>query len=87
MTCGEGGVPDQGESVVEDVGGVQPRLAGVNYSGPIGLCKLHVHKLGDVQRKGDCGDGNDVDQESLGVGHGLGYDPKHCYLLCVYLYM
>ena len=77
MTCGEGGVPDQRESVVEHVGGVQPRLAGVNYGGPIiGLCKLDFHKLGDVQRKWDCGHGNDVDQESLAVGHGLGYNPK-----------
>ena len=73
-------MPDQGESVVEDVGGVQPGFAGVNYSGPIiGLRKLDFHKLGDVQGKGDCGDGNDVDQESLGVGHGLGYNPKYYY--------
>ena len=45
-------MPDQGESVVEHVGGVQPRFAGVNYGGPIiGLCKLDFHKLGDVERK------------------------------------
>ena len=51
-TCGEGWMPDQGESVVEHVGGVQPRFAGVNYGGPIiGLCKLDFHKLGDVERK------------------------------------
>ena len=45
-------MPDQGESVVEHVGGVQPRLAGVNYTGPIvGLGKVYFHKLGDVESK------------------------------------
>ena len=72
-------MPDQGEGVVEHVGGVQSRLTGVHHSGPIGLSKLYFHKLGDVQSKGDCGHWNDVDQESLGVGHGLGYNPKDCY--------
>ena len=62
ITCGEGGMPDQGESIVEDVGGVQPSLTGVSDSGPIGLCQLYVHKLGDVQCKGDGSNGNDVDQ-------------------------
>ena len=56
-------MPDQRESVVEHVGGVQPRLAGVNYGGPIiGLGKLDFHKLGDVQGKGNGSNGNDVDQ-------------------------
>ena len=62
ITCGEGGMPDQGESIVEDVGGVQPRLTGVSECGPIGLCQLYVHKLGDVQGKGNGSNGNDVDQ-------------------------
>ena len=78
VTCSEGGMPDEGDSVVEHVGGVQSRLAGVHYSRPIvGLCEVYLHKLGDVQCEGDCGDGDDVDQESLGVGHRLGYDPEH----------
>ena len=55
-------MPDQGESIVEDVGGVQPRLTGVSECGPIGLCQLYVHKLGDVQGKGNGSNGNDVDQ-------------------------
>ena len=66
-TCCEGWVPDQGEGVVEHVGGVEPGLTGVHYSGPIGLGKLDFHKLGDVQSKGDDGHRNDVNQESLGV--------------------
>ena len=73
-------MPDQGESVVEHVGGVQPRFARVNERGPIvSLGQVDFHKLGDVESKGDCGDRNDVDQESLGVGHGLGYNPKYQY--------
>ena len=84
-TCGEGWVPDQGEGVVEDVGGVQPRLTGVHYSCSIRLGKLDFHKLGDVQSKGDCGHRNDVDQESLGVGHGLGYNSKYYYYYYYYV--
>ena len=37
--------------------------------GSVGLCHLHLHELGDVESKGDGGDWDDVDQESLGVGH------------------
>ena len=62
ITCGEGGMPDQGESIIEDVGWVQSRLTGVSDSGPIGLSHLYVHKLGDVQGKGNGSNGNDVDQ-------------------------
>ena len=44
--CGEGGVPDERERVVEDVGRVGPRVAGINHIGTIGLSQLHLHKLG-----------------------------------------
>ena len=46
--CGEGGVPDERECVVEDVGRVCPRVARINHIGTIGLSQLHLHKLGRV---------------------------------------
>ena len=48
LTCGEGGVPDEREGVVEDVCWVAPRVAGINHIGPVGLSQLHLHKLGKV---------------------------------------
>ena len=39
-------MPDKGESVVEDVGRVGPRVAGIKHIGSIGFCQLHLHKLG-----------------------------------------
>ena len=46
-SSGEGGVPDEGDCVVEDVCWVGPRVAGVHHIGPIGLSQLHLHKLGE----------------------------------------
>ena len=48
LTCGEGGVPDEREGVVEDVCWVGPRVAGIHHIGPIALSQLHLHKLGKV---------------------------------------
>ena len=41
-------MPDKGESVVEDVGRVGPRVAGIKHIGSIGFCQLHLHKLGKI---------------------------------------
>ena len=49
VTCGQGWVPDEGHSVPEHEGGVDPGLGGVHVVGPIlALTHLHLHELGDV---------------------------------------
>ena len=75
VTSCDGRVPDEGQGVVEDVGGVQPRLTRVHHVRPISLGQLHFHKLWYVECEGDGGDGQDIDQEPPGVGYGLGDNP------------
>ena len=49
VTCGQGGVPDEGHRVPEHEGGVDPGLGGVHVVGPVlALAHLHLHELGDV---------------------------------------
>ena len=50
---------------------VPPRLAGVDLIGAVVLCEGDLHELGDVEGEREDGDGHDVDQQPLGVGHGL----------------
>ena len=46
VTCGQGWVPDEGHSVPEHEGGVDPGLGGVHVVGPIlALTHLHLHEL------------------------------------------
>ena len=44
-TRGEGRVPDEGEGVVEDVGGVWSGLTRVHNVSPVLLGELHLHEL------------------------------------------
>ena len=49
--------------------------------GSVVLCHLHLHELGDVESEADGCHRDDVDQQPLGVGHGLGDGSsrhKHC---------
>ena len=45
MTCGECGVPDERESVVEDEGWVGSGVTGVHLVRPIVFRQLHLHEL------------------------------------------
>ena len=46
VTCGQGWVPDEGHSVPEHEGGVDPGLGGVHVVRPIlALTHLHLHEL------------------------------------------
>ena len=90
-TRGEGRVPDEGEGVVEDVGGVWSGLTRVHNVSPILLSELHLHELQtsvrgreiwvypyfwNVESEWDEGHGHDVDEESLCVGHRLRDGPE-----------
>ena len=68
---GEGGMPDQGKGVPKDECWILARLAGVNHIGSVGFPHCDFHELGNVQRKGEYCHRDNIDQESLGVGHGL----------------
>ena len=50
---------------------ISPCLAGVHLVSSIVLGQGHFHELGSVQSEGEYSDGDDVDQQSLGVAHCL----------------
>ena len=51
--------------------GIPPCLAGVHLVSSIVLGQSHFHELGSVEGEGEYSDGDDVDQQSLGVAHCL----------------
>ena len=50
---------------------IPPCLAGVHLVSSIVLGQGHFHELGSVEGEGEYSDGDDVDQQSLGVAHCL----------------
>ena len=49
VTCGHGGMPDEGHSVPKHEGGVDPGLGGVHVVCPVlALAHLHLHELGKL---------------------------------------
>ena len=50
---------------------IPPCLAGVHLVSSIVLGQGHFHELGSVEGEGEYGDGDDVDQQTLGVAHCL----------------
>ena len=66
-------MPQDREGVPEDEGWICADLAGL-YGGAVGavVCaRRHLDELRDVEREGDHGHGNDVDQDTGGVAQGL----------------
>ena len=50
VTCGHGGMPDEGHCVPKHEGGVDPGLGGVHVVRPIlALAHLHLHELGKLK--------------------------------------
>ena len=68
---GESGVPDQRESVPEYEGWILPGLAWIHNIGSIGLSDCDLHELGNVERERQNSHRNNIDQQSLGIGHSL----------------
>ena len=87
VTCGQGGVPDEGHRVPEHEGWVDPCLGGVHVVGPVlALAHLHLHELGnvhfivfmfplfylrDVESEGDRRDWDDVGEDPPCLRHCL----------------
>ena len=64
-------MPDQRERVPEDKGWVLAGLAWIHHVSSVGFSHRDLHEFGDVQRKGEDCDRDNIDQESLGIGHCL----------------
>ena len=75
-SSGEGWVPDQREGVPEYKGWVSSGVTWVNLIGTIILIGGHLHELGDVEEEWKDGDGYDVHQHALVIGHGLQTNKK-----------
>ena len=52
-------MPDQGQGVPEDEGGVPPGLTRVHLIGAIVVISSNFHELGNIEDEGEEGDGDD----------------------------
>ena len=64
-------MPDEGQGVPEDVGGVLAGLTRIHLGDSVIIVGSHLDKLGDVEEEGQDGDGDDIHHHALIVGHGL----------------
>ena len=64
-------MPDHGQGVPEDVGGVFSSLTRIHLCSAIIIIGGHLDELGDVEDEGQDGDGYDVHHHALIVRHGL----------------